>query len=87
MHDTDLFSVQVDDFLLPEAEEVAPLFDIGIIHGFHSVLFRHIADSGRSDLDAYGVLEVFDVTSARFVVSLHLCGFPVEGERLHDMGI
>jgi len=82
-----LFPVNVYELTLPNAEQEALLFKIGIIDRFYSVFFRNIADPVRTYLYAHLILDVFNVASAKPGAALHFRRFSVEGKRHGDMGI
>lgn len=84
-----LSAVDMNYFGLPEAEQGAPAFEIGIVDRLDPVLFGHIAQSVLAETDtesrSQGILKLVD-TSARLLLAVaHFRTFPVKGEGFYGM--
>ena len=82
-----LSPIDMHDILLPYAKEYAQFFNIGIIDGLDPILPGDIADPVRSPEDSDPELYMADIAVRLLHASLHCRRIPVEGERLHSVGI
>ena len=75
------------DILLPYAEEHAQFFNIGIIDSLDAILSGNITDPVRPPEDSDPELYMAYIAVRLLQASLHCRRIPVEGERLHSVGI